>query len=242
VDFNCYRKCADPRDHIYAILGLARQDIAAKIPIDYSLPTAQVFEQFVISMIESSQRLRMSLCNIGAQSLQLPSWVPDFSCAADKLNDLLAQFSSGLSPAIWESCQPHTLKVSGVCVGKIRQADSPLPEGLKDLIHAIRKSEPQDLATGIYNTGETLLEAYINTLRVNLIRDRWPQVITYSSLSQWTQFYLSNVSSAASSLDLDDVSDHRLSNLFQACHGRMFIVLEQGHFGLGPPRAKAGKF
>jgi hypothetical protein len=148
VDFNRHRKCADPRDHIYAILGLVRQDAAAKIPIDYSLPTAQVFEQFVISMIESSQRLRMSLCNMGARTLQLPSWVPDFSCVADKLNLLHAQFFSGLSWAIWESCQPHTLKVSEVCVGKIREASSPLPERLKELIHAIRKSGPQDLATG----------------------------------------------------------------------------------------------
>jgi len=193
-------------------------------------------------MIESSHRLRMSLCNMHTQQIQQPSLVPDFSCVTDKLDLLHAQFSSGLSRATWECSQSRTLIVAGVCIGNIREVSPPLPEDLKDLIHTIRKSEPENLLTGTYHTGESLLEAYVSTLRVNLTRDRWPGVITYSSLGDWTQFYASKISSTATSVDFGDASDHRLSNLLHASRGRTFMVLEKGHFGLGPPTAQPGEF
>lgn len=81
-----HRRCADPRDKIYGLLGLAGgQDVNLIFP-DYSIPAPQVYEQVTIKLIENSRSLEIfsqlyprHLKPTGIEVIKLPSWVPDWT-------------------------------------------------------------------------------------------------------------------------------------------------------------------
>ena len=55
------RECADPRDHIYGILGLDLEDggeeLMSKMRVDYTMPATQVFQHAAAAMIQTSASL-----------------------------------------------------------------------------------------------------------------------------------------------------------------------------------------
>jgi hypothetical protein len=81
-----YRRCADPRDKIYGLLGLASGQEVNLIAPDYSIPAPQVYEQVTIKLIRNSRSLKVfsqvyprHLKPTGIDAIKLPSWVPDWT-------------------------------------------------------------------------------------------------------------------------------------------------------------------
>jgi hypothetical protein len=76
-------QASDPRDHVYALLGLVDNPDSQKLEIDYNLSVEKVFTQAVTQCINlESFFLLLGAASNSAHSKftpSLPSWVPDFS-------------------------------------------------------------------------------------------------------------------------------------------------------------------
>ena len=86
----------DPRDKIYAALGLATDSSLTPVA-DYSLPTANVYLQFAKYMITHGHGIEM-LQEAAAfpSTLDFPSWVPDWSSSVANISPTFLHKTSGL--------------------------------------------------------------------------------------------------------------------------------------------------
>ena len=79
------RKATDLRDKIYSLSGIAYEELAAGIKVDYSHdnPVERVYTDFTKLVLNSRPNLRVLSAVIGPRRadsmLLLPSWVPDWS-------------------------------------------------------------------------------------------------------------------------------------------------------------------
>jgi hypothetical protein len=76
-----FRNATDPRDHIYAYIGLARGTRWDRVAPNYMASVELVYINYAINEIRKSRMLKTlaHVANNGPSSLQLPSWVPDWS-------------------------------------------------------------------------------------------------------------------------------------------------------------------
>ncbi|GME49245.1 Heterokaryon incompatibility protein [Neofusicoccum parvum] len=75
-------RASDPRDHVYAFLGLHGSG-ASLLPPRYALPVAAVYAAAARAVVRESRDLSLlGLCGPPSSSPGLPSWVPDWSAAA----------------------------------------------------------------------------------------------------------------------------------------------------------------
>ncbi|KAK3626292.1 hypothetical protein LTR56_019869 [Elasticomyces elasticus] len=82
-----HTRCSDPRDKIYALLGLAEAHERSNIKVDYTLSTAQVFSsvaRYFAAMhpgdiLQNGWARRAGLPYDPLNEASLPSWVPDYS-------------------------------------------------------------------------------------------------------------------------------------------------------------------
>lgn len=112
------RKCSDPRDRVYGMLGLRinNQDSKHLIQPDYRITTALLYQELSMAMIEKSQTLDVLSHATQRSSIQgktpgLPSWVPDWDATVDDAYHLVYQSrlelmrlykASGDTKPIWE--------------------------------------------------------------------------------------------------------------------------------------------
>jgi hypothetical protein len=79
-------EASDPKDTVYAVLSLAKEDSENKIVPDYKKDLTEVYIDFIRSCVESSRSLDI-ICRhwapVGAsQDPELPSWIPPISGSA----------------------------------------------------------------------------------------------------------------------------------------------------------------
>lgn len=69
-------KCSDPRDRLFAILGVT--DDVDDVEIDYSIPVTEVYIRWARKRLERVQSLDvLHACANSSRAGDLPSWVPD---------------------------------------------------------------------------------------------------------------------------------------------------------------------
>lgn len=69
-------EATDPRDKIYALLGLAEDD---QFEVDYDESVREVYQRFAVACIERSGTLGILNFVIGSYRNDIPSWVPDWT-------------------------------------------------------------------------------------------------------------------------------------------------------------------
>ena len=85
--FNLPRKCRDPRDKIYSILGLCSTEENYGLIPDYSKPIADVYREFASASINNMRSLYiLALSNLPLEGPPdgLPSWVTDWRREKDQ--------------------------------------------------------------------------------------------------------------------------------------------------------------
>ncbi|KAG4442145.1 hypothetical protein IFR05_002358 [Cadophora sp. M221] len=136
-----YFKCTDPRDAVYALLGLGG-DVKLygdSLTPDYSLSVEEVFKKFVIGCLTQKGCLYpLSVNHTPPQSgaLDLPSWVPDFTRLETtnplirmRIGDGLPYHASGdSSPRVRVSEDGSLLFALGKVVDTIKDTAPPLDE------------------------------------------------------------------------------------------------------------------
>jgi hypothetical protein len=76
------RDCSDPKDRIFAFLGISIDRGKAPRP-DYKESEERVFEEYAAYFIKDERSLRiLSLCTLDTRHREIPSWVPDWTIEA----------------------------------------------------------------------------------------------------------------------------------------------------------------
>lgn len=77
-----FRRASDPRDKIYGLLGLGANSNSSLVQPDYSLLVEEVYEQFVLSLLNTTKNLDfLGHIKTGQKGdLPLPSFIPDWDC------------------------------------------------------------------------------------------------------------------------------------------------------------------
>jgi hypothetical protein len=170
-----YLNSTDPRDKIFALLGL--NDVGdVEIKPDDSLPTVEVYTNFVRRVAKMKRRLsNLSYAGIGIPqsepNLHLPSWVPDFRFSEER-NDFntfqrvtqLAIFSaSGDANAVVEFPDSHILRASGVIAASIHKLVPAVGWKTDEMIQEWQSLAIQARKDGLHPTNIPIWQAFFRT-------------------------------------------------------------------------------
>ena len=251
----------DPRDKVYAYLGLAN-DVHTIVP-DYTASIQRVYTDLVKTYIEKEGNLEI-ICthHRGYSTIDLPSWVPDWSiCRRIRQNwtvNSMAEsfFSAGYPPSLIRSRgtahrelpsaedisfeDAQSLVISGIPIGKISEAAHNLDPSLfdtNDWVTEIRSWKPKDLKSDLYLNGESKFRAFCRTMLTDC-----NTLVRYSffdhdpkrllRLEEELRKILSDTSA--------NISDGTVAVLRRAAYSSRFAKLSSGHFALIPNASKIG--
>jgi Heterokaryon incompatibility protein (HET) len=71
--------CSDPRDRIYSLLGICPDLDKFQINVDYDKPVEELYINIAIQLVKVYGNLDIFSSVLSEKSLDLPSWVPDWS-------------------------------------------------------------------------------------------------------------------------------------------------------------------
>lgn len=112
-------KSTDPRDKIYALLGMSTDPVARRIRPDYTKDITSVFVEFTVADMTAQTSLRhiiVAPSYARSESMDLPSWVPDWTQAPAAMNfDFIATYraSGDVPPRFSVSRDGRVLYVTG---------------------------------------------------------------------------------------------------------------------------------
>ncbi|ROV98077.1 hypothetical protein VMCG_07014 [Cytospora schulzeri] len=237
------RKCFDPHDKIYSLLGFLRPEMP-KIQPDYTRPVGEIYLETFCMMIRERKGNLSTLLGEGFNSgkLGLPSWVPDFSGTYGAPQYILTRsldayplFSaSGDRSGKLEIVDKKSLQVAGICIDKIEarsklihSAWAPNPgEILEDWRRTCRRqginisTTSRDKAFSLLLTGE-MVEDLLTTKYHRLLEDD-PDLLTDS---QWQRYM---------ALESDGSSLSRAYRITVGCmvDRKTLVVTSRGFIGL----------
>jgi hypothetical protein len=121
----------DPRDRLYAYLGLCVDADAALLEPDYAKEIWQVYAQLAAHIILQQKKLDFMCADIGTKLISgLPSWAPDLSRTKDELSNPLKSLSSSMGENLYHasakipmeinfSDDMRTLRANGLIFGTV---------------------------------------------------------------------------------------------------------------------------
>jgi hypothetical protein len=231
-------KCLDPRDKVYALLGLLDEDVSLGIAPDYSLSKEEVYKDLVVRYThETLYSSLLRLCVLRNFS-SLPSWVPDFSGPEPPE---ISEFShaSGYSKheGFYDPINGN-LCVRGVPSGTINNVRRMVPKtaSVPEILVLCRSWEPQDLEIALYRGGGTILDAFLSTLLCGHTRE---VTGTGPSLEECRSFYDTFVTNRRTE-ELPGSGKQFIELLRRNLLGRSFFTTSNGYIGLCPAVAKPG--
>ncbi|KAI0443054.1 heterokaryon incompatibility protein-domain-containing protein [Xylaria telfairii] len=245
-------KCEDPRDRIYALLGLLHKDVVLNIQPDYTKSAAQVYEDIYTQYINNTNDLNfLAGCRL-SDPLRGPSWLPrwslDTSTAAEGHGlSGLSSFASTHFRAPLPTPIDGKLKLMGVSVGRIqRLRENRAGESYtnNDLITHIRDAFffPPRLLSADYISGGTLLEAFTHTLFLGQFSNKYSPPVNYipehSTCEDLLRKLLENIDTASF------LGPRNYDIALTAARGtlldRYVYETEEGFVGVAPREAKSG--
>ena len=265
------RKCGNPRDKVYAILGICKDVRTGDIKVDYSFSVARVYSEAANFIIRKERSLKLlSACQSYGSSVEIPSWVPDWSIdarfrpmrsilswEAEKEEDVRHAFNASGS----HSAQVHisedirTMATQGLICATI----SVLGTHIGNDAECVETTESQERMFSLFYTWWPL--AKDRTPEVTAHGERridsfWRTIITDMGLSgrkatpdkEGSQFRLWMRKTNYSAFEPQDLvipsGQHQwlefTASFQQATTNRRFFITQEGHMGLGPRDIEPG--
>ena len=194
----------------------------------------------------------LETCELSSRSLDIPSWVPDWSCPLVCEEYLPLRWSA----CAWIASQPSFDKtglrcnVSGISISQVSELDSLIREAATttgEVFEFIKRTKPLNQSPDdIYKTGQTLLEAYCRTLIADGFRDHnQPYLADYGlpdlahSLELLKLAWTEQVSAKVYG---DAVNGPRsyFHTVHRATRNRRIFRTTDGYVGLAPLDSKVG--
>jgi hypothetical protein len=161
-----YAKCGDPRDKVYALLGLLPPALAQRIQPRYDWPIPDVYREAFRAYVECTGSLDIL-------NLVGPSWKPDWSVDKKTLG-FGGCYSCSDSTAGVSHNHPDELLVTGMLHDTVKEVTSSLPFADNRILETVwniwlKDANPNQL----YSTGESLAQACAWTLKLGELHERW---------------------------------------------------------------------
>ncbi|MCJ1295907.1 hypothetical protein MMC34_007472 [Xylographa carneopallida] len=252
-----YCKCSDPRDRVYAVLGLLHEYDKERWTLkpDYTSTTCQVYEEVSFSYMKAFGGLDLlPQCDIGNRDaeLDLPSWVPDWGSMENVALPIPFAMADCNSPGdyqrrIYEGS--GMLEAMGVHVDKIEEVIGFNIVGDQDSyyedIRELQRVATYNTLTDTYIGGGMLVDALCRTFRLNIFQDRWdPPVSSEISEQEGRTSFSKLINATPKSFQEDLVDDpvgrKYIDTIFKYAKRRSFIVTKAGYIGLAPTATRPG--
>jgi hypothetical protein len=242
-------QCKDPLDRLYAVLSLLGPDQELGVEPDYSLKPEQLYVN--VAHRATLQRKNLDIletCELSSKSLNIPTWVPDWSSRLD----VRAVPFRNWSASAWISARPviedRMISVTGVRIGRIKHVTRYyLPERgertFGSVVDFIRQTRPSLKCSATPTSRKSSdIDAYCRTLICNRFADSYvPRRIDLADLEKSTRIIEFIWSSTAE--DLEVVALNTAEKLNNKMHladsemfleGRCFFTTREGFVGLAP--------
>ncbi|CAM1510676.1 Fc.00g010110.m01.CDS01 [Cosmosporella sp. VM-42] len=233
-------KCSEPRDKVYAILGLTPPAVSRCIIPQYGLPVGEVYKDVFLAYTHLSYRLEL-LVRAGLKNKlpHMPSWVPNYLCTEPiSLTYAIGYRASGISRADISYIAPNSLDVVGTPISVVGKLGRSKFDSWNDVFQVIRDVGIDRLQSEQYPTGETLFDAYAWTLSSGLLSERIRDVSYYINLKVWKE----RLAAAAfgGSIPGGDSYDKLPNLILEALEHKQMIETLDGHVGYAPRGIQPG--
>jgi hypothetical protein len=138
-----YCKCSDKRDRIFALLSLVCPYPSIDIQPDYTKTVEEVFMDTMQKIVHCSKDLlglstaEMRMSEGSTDTSSLPSWVPDWSSPAYRINPTTA-WASGASSVDAGFPRKGVMCVTGKVLGSIQEVE-PFHQGRQTFVPEVRR-------------------------------------------------------------------------------------------------------
>lgn len=234
-------KCADPRDKVYAVLGIASN--LGQVSPDYTLSEAEVYRQLAMDQMKYNDLNLLSYCDLDSRQVAGPTWVPDWSSAWT--TQLMARNNAAgyIYASVIERLDDGIIEVAAVRAGtlcKVVEISIPSPD-TRAIATEVARLAPAHVESRPYKTGCSLLEAFCGTLvtlDLNMLTKEFFNLTSNESVETVRTYlrYAEGVRLSAPSLEQRIYGDY----LWGAVQNRAFISTYEGYIGLAPKHARKG--
>ncbi|KAI6081210.1 hypothetical protein F4821DRAFT_33309 [Hypoxylon rubiginosum] len=230
--------CIDPRDRVYATLGLQADYYPIIIRPDYSKPFKEVYRDLVIAFYET--RLDLGILTFCLDT-ELPSWVPDWSHL--KASPILTTWAAGNSKAYLRLLSEDKIEVQGVKCGVILSRLGHMPPhhiARGEMRQIVKDWMPEDIKSTTYPTGTSSFEALATLLVSNglcesLKEDNLP------TLAQVEAIFDGDILGRPKTLESGTSQyENFYRTMEQFLLGQAFFQTKDGFFGLSPASIQEG--
>ncbi|KAI9857566.1 MAG: hypothetical protein M1813_008158 [Trichoglossum hirsutum] len=264
LGFHTSTEATRARDHVFALLGLAKDADDATLDPDYESSLETIFTRYARFFILRDRSIRL-LYDAGASDppSRFPSWVPDWTVNEKRITggDLStdedfyrAAGSSSAQPRFGDDFK--ALIVKGGFVDTITQVgfdytreteNEGVGKELYPLLKRLRDADRMFETFTSYPTGEELSEVYWRTLVANRVQGQVPPSTLETSYKAF-RTYLKKIQGIGGRLDKKsgeaatlwaDMQPYSIP-LLQVFEDVVFCVTERGYVGLAPRKAMAG--
>jgi hypothetical protein len=246
-------KCEDPRDRIYAILTLLNaEDQKLDIKPDYSQTVEALYTDVARrNIIERDQLNMLETCELSSRSIDIPSWVPDWSTQVAFHHITLSRWSA----CAWISAQPtvtgdKTIRVTGVRVAEIEtiiKYEFEISDWTYDqLIAILRRVRPTtDPCDALESPELGHLEKYCRCFAGDGFSDdfvppRADKPRFGDSMKDLEMIWSSDAKWNDITGLTDNFATHYATRCASLLHGRCLFKATGGHFGLAPANTRKG--
>lgn len=236
-------KCADDKDKIYGVLSLASD--VDDIEPDYSLSTIEVYGQLAVDLMNRSQLMFLSSCELGNRMLNGPSWIPDWTRKRRTRPIEACNAATFACQPVHVNLAEGWIRVTAVRVGTVVDIDVvSIPSKDPSLILAeIARLLPADIESSTYKTGCSLMEAFSGALICSGFRQGWPLSPLAPTL-QKSMDILRSVLQGGDDSGFKDTSasggEEYLRSVYSYTKNRALVRTDEGYIGLAPSDAKVG--
>lgn len=262
VQFNA----TDPRDTVFALLGISSDQDELGIVPDYNMSYKDVFVRTTVSLLKQGHLSILCLSQtLGFDGL--PSWVPDWSTTIQcPFAGLLRRFSASgrrSSNITFDNAQHGFLSLSGSPVGSVHSVGTPRPkietfldseesaiDGLKAMscwhLDCIAEftGMAQSLGHVVYGAEEQFEDAICRTLVTDCERQNISSLCKAGESSRQAYRILKTGSIDDVRMRCDVVLLQKVESYYvhltEAVGGRRLFLLQNGYIGLGPPESQPG--
>ncbi|KAK4446413.1 HET-domain-containing protein [Podospora aff. communis PSN243] len=242
------KRCIDPRDKFYGVLGLVPPGFAALVQPDYGNTVGEAYRDIVLSHIEHTGRLeQLEYTHQFGRKVDTPSWVPDFS--ADHFRQTSCgyqQNASGVSRCEFRYESPGFLHVVGKHCATLSLVSERFRRdyGSRAIANLKLWYEMNDKLT-THPTGASAADVFANTIQQGSLQERRrDDRRRFLTRDQWRetmhQMLACPPEVEALSISKDRLRRRYIRESFSYCSGWAYIQTPEGYVGLGPPDAKEG--